>query len=48
MAQIIPIGQPANDPEREAIGYPRDHPPGDYRIDANGREVSTPRKARSR
>ncbi|MCP5524508.1 MAG: protein kinase [Verrucomicrobiales bacterium] len=32
MAQIIPIGQPANDPEREAIAYLRDHLPGDYRV----------------
>ena len=32
MAQINPIGQPANDPEREAIAYLRDHLPGDYRV----------------
>lgn len=32
MAQVIPIGQPANDPEREAIAYLRDHLPGDYRV----------------
>ncbi len=32
MAQVIPIGQPANDPEREAIAYLRDHLPADYRI----------------
>jgi hypothetical protein len=32
MAQLIPIGQPANDPEREAIGYFRDHLTGDYRV----------------
>ncbi|HOA62129.1 MAG: protein kinase [Verrucomicrobia bacterium] len=32
MAQVIHIGQPANDPEREAIGYLRDHLPGDYRV----------------
>lgn len=32
MAQIIPIGQPVNDPEREAIAYLRDHLPEDYRV----------------
>lgn len=32
MAQVIPIGQPANDPEREAIAHLRDHLPGDYRV----------------
>lgn len=32
MAQVIPIGQPANDPERETIAYLRDHLPADYRI----------------
>src|SRR5438309_898484 len=32
MAQIIPIGQPANDPERQAIAYLRDHLPVGYRI----------------
>jgi len=32
MAQVIPIGQPANDPEREAIAYLRDHLPADYRV----------------
>lgn len=32
MAQIIPIGEPANDAEREAIAYLRDHLPADYRL----------------
>lgn len=32
MAQIIPIGQPANDPERQAIAYLRDHLPVGYRV----------------
>jgi serine/threonine protein kinase len=32
MAQIIPIGEPANDAEREAIAYLRDHLPADYRV----------------
>jgi serine/threonine protein kinase len=32
MAQIIPIGEPANDPERGAIAYLRDHLPADYRV----------------
>ena len=32
MAQVIPIGQPANEPEREAIAYLRDHLPAEYRI----------------
>src|SRR5437879_27226 len=32
MAQVIPIGQPANDPERQAIAYLRDHLPADFRI----------------
>jgi len=32
VAQVIPIGQPVNDPEREAIAYLRDHLPGDYRV----------------
>ena len=32
MAQVIPIGQPANDPERSAIAYLRDHLPADYRV----------------
>ena len=32
MAQVIAIGQPANDPEREAIAYLRDHLPVAYRI----------------
>jgi serine/threonine protein kinase len=32
MAQVNPIGQPANDSEREAIAYLRDHLPGDYRV----------------
>jgi len=32
MAQITPIGQPANEPEKAAIGYLRDHLPADYRV----------------
>jgi serine/threonine protein kinase len=32
MAQVIPIGQPENDAEREAIAYLRDRLPADYRI----------------
>ena len=32
MAQVIPIGQPANDPERQAIAVLRDGLPADYRI----------------
>jgi hypothetical protein len=32
MAQIHPIGQPANDPERKAIAYLRDHLSADYRV----------------
>jgi len=32
MAQVIPIGLPANDPEREARGYFRDHLTGNYRV----------------
>lgn len=32
MAQVIPIGEPVNDPEREAIAYLRDQLPADYRI----------------
>ncbi len=32
MAQIIPIGQPANDAERGAIAYLRDHLPSEYRL----------------
>ena len=35
MAQVIPIGQPANDAEREAIAVLRDGLPGDYRIAHN-------------
>ncbi len=35
MAQIIPIGQPANDGERQAIAYLRDHLPTDYRVAHN-------------
>jgi len=32
MAQVIPIGQPANDSEREVIGFLRDGLPSGYRI----------------
>jgi hypothetical protein len=32
MAQVIPIGQPANDAERQAIAYLRDRLPADYRV----------------
>ena len=32
MAQVIPIGQPANDREREGIAYLRDYRPPDYRV----------------
>jgi serine/threonine protein kinase len=32
MSQIIAIGQPANDAERQAIGYLRDHLPLGYRV----------------
>jgi serine/threonine protein kinase len=32
MAQVIPIGQPANDAERGAIAYLRDHLPSEYRL----------------
>src|ERR1017187_8800337 len=32
MAQVFPIGQPANDPERQAIAYLRDRLPPGYRI----------------
>ena len=32
MAQVIPIGQPANDAERNAIAYLRDRLPADYRV----------------
>jgi len=32
MAQVIQIGQPANEPEKAAIAYLRDHLPADYRI----------------
>lgn len=32
MGQVVQIGQPANDPEREAIAYLRDHLPAEYRI----------------
>ena len=28
MAKVIPIGQPANESERQAIGFLRDHLPG--------------------
>ncbi len=32
MAQVIPIGEPANEPERQAIAYLRDHLPAPYRL----------------
>ena len=32
MAMVIPIGQPANDAERQAIGFLRDHLPGSWLI----------------
>lgn len=32
MAQVTPIGQPSNDPERQAIAFLRDGLPSDYRI----------------
>lgn len=32
MAKVIPIGQPANDSERQAIGFLRDHLPDDWQI----------------
>lgn len=32
MAQVIKIGEPANEPENEAIRYLRDHLPADYRV----------------
>jgi serine/threonine protein kinase len=32
MAQIIPIGQPSNDPERRALVYLREHLPEPYRV----------------
>ena len=32
MAQVIQIGHPANEPEKEAIAYLRDHLPADYRV----------------
>jgi serine/threonine protein kinase len=35
MAQVIPIGQPVNDHEREVIAYLRDRLPADYRVIPN-------------
>ena len=32
MAKVIPIGQPANESERQAIGFLRDHLPGSWLI----------------
>lgn len=32
MAQVIQIGQPANEPERQGIAYLRDHLPAAYRV----------------
>lgn len=32
MAQVIKIGEPANEPENQAIRYLRDHLPADYRV----------------
>ncbi len=32
MADVIPIGQPANEPERQVIAYLRDHLPAGYRV----------------
>lgn len=32
MAQVIPIGQPSNDPERGAIVYLKEHLPEEYRV----------------
>src|ERR1700733_15177376 len=32
MAKLIPIGQPANDSERQALAYLRDHLPDNYTI----------------
>ncbi len=32
MAKVIPIGQPANESERRAIGFLRDHLPSDWQI----------------
>jgi serine/threonine protein kinase len=32
MAKVIPIGQPANDPERQAIGFLRDHLPDGWLV----------------
>lgn len=45
MAKVIPIGQPANDSERQAIAFLRDHLPDDWQIFHNfelrqGEEVS--------
>lgn len=44
MAKVIPVGQPANDPERQAIAFLRDRLPDDWLIFHNfemrqGREV---------